>query len=418
MSRVVFFIAMRQLWDRKLLNSIAVLGVTLGVLVLIGVNGIMQGFQQKFLSNILKISPHITLFDKQLRPAAPLLARYENDFVVARVSHESPSDRQLRISRPAEIVRALESMDGVIGASGSLVGSAVIAFGSKQYPVDVRGIDPPRQDRVTPISGYVIAGSFRALGSGADGILLGSGVASRIGAKVDDVVSCGSAVGQQLSLKVVGIYEAGIPPVDNSRVYVTLRTAQTLLGKPDIVGRIDLKLRDPDGAARVTAALESSLGYDAESWQEANANFLSLFDQQNVIIRFVVGAILCVGGFGILAIQIMIVLQKTRDIAILRSVGFRRRDILVAFLLQGALIALAGAAVGNIGGHYLLVALSRLKTKSEGLVKSEYFLVHDDPQMYVYGALFALVVGLAASLIPAWRGSRVEPVDVLRGQLG
>jgi ABC-type lipoprotein release transport system permease subunit len=87
-------------------------------------------------------------------------------------------------------------------------------------------------------------------------------------------------------------------------------------------------------------------------------------------------------------------------------------------LLQGALIALAGAAVGDIGGHYLLVALSRLKTKSEGLVKSEYFLVHDDPHMYVYGALFALLVGILASLIPAWRGSRVEPVDVLRGQLG
>jgi lipoprotein-releasing system permease protein len=418
MSRVVLFIAMRQLWDRKLLNSIAVLGVTLGVLVLIGVNGIMQGFQQKFLSNILKISPHITIFDKQLRPAAPLLARYENGFVAARVSHESPSDRQLRISRPAEIVRALEGMDGVVGASGSLVGSAVIAFGSKQYPVDVRGIDPPRQDRVTPITGYVLSGSYRALGAGADGILLGSGVASRIGAKLDDVVSCGSAVGQQLSLKVVGIYESGIPPVDNSRVYVTLRTAQTLLGKPDIVGRIDLKLRDPDSASRMATALESSLGYDAESWQESNANFLSLFAQQNVIIRFVVGAILCVGGFGILAIQIMIVLQKTRDIAILRSVGFRRRDILIAFLLQGALIALAGAAIGNLGGHYLLVTLSKLKTNTEGLVKSEYFLVYDDPQMYGYGALFALVVGLAASLIPAWRGSRVEPVDVLRGQLG
>jgi lipoprotein-releasing system permease protein len=217
---------------------------------------------------------------------------------------------------------------------------------------------------VTPISGYIIEGSYRALGSGTDGILLGSGVAARIGAKVGDVISCGSAVGQQLSLKVVAIYEAGIPPVDNTRVYVTLRTAQTLLGKPDIVGRIDLKLRDADSATRMAAAFENALGYDAESWQESNANFLSLFAMQDSIIRFVVGAILCVGGFGILAIQIMIVLQKTRDIAILRSVGFRRRDILIAFLLQGALIALAGALVGNIGGHYLLVALSKLKTKS------------------------------------------------------
>ena len=107
MHRVVLFIALRQLWDRKLLNSIAVLGVTLGVLTLIGINGIMQGFQVKFPSNIIKISPHVTIFDKQLRPAPPMLARYEDDFVVARVAHETPSDRQLRINRPAEIVRAI-----------------------------------------------------------------------------------------------------------------------------------------------------------------------------------------------------------------------------------------------------------------------------------------------------------------------
>jgi lipoprotein-releasing system permease protein len=132
----------------------------------------------------------------------------------------------------------------------------------------------------------------------------------------------------------------------------------------------------------------------------------------------VVGAILSVGGFGILAIQIMIVLQKTRDIAILRSVGFHRKDILIVFLLQGVIIAMIGAAVGDIAGHYVIVALSHLKTHQEGLVKSETFLVYDDPRFYWYGAAFALLVGVVASLIPAVRGSRVEPVDVLRGQLG
>ena len=417
MSRVVLFIALRQLWDRKLLNGIAVLGVMLGVLTLIGINGIMQGFQVKFLENITKISPHVTLFDKQLRPAPPILARYEDDFVAARVSHETPSDRQLRINRPAEIVRAIERMDGVTGAAGSLVGSAVLAIGSKEYPVDLRGIDPPRQDRVTPISQYLQKGSFRALSALPDGIIIGSGVASKMSANLDDLVVVGSALGQKLNLKVVGVFDAGIPPVDNLRVYVTLHNAQTLLGKPDIVGRIDVRLTDPDAAPAVTAVVERMFGYDAESWQETNANFLGLFAMQNTIITFVVGAILAVGGFVILAIQIMIVLQKTRDIAILRSVGFRRADILAVFLLQGAIIALVGAAVGDLVGHYVIVALSHLKTHQEGLVKSETFLVFDDPRFYWYGAGFALFVGLIASVIPALRGSRVEPVDVLRGQI-
>ena len=417
MPRVVLFVALRQLWDRKLLNGIAVGGVMLGVVTLIGIRGIMNGFQTKFLQNIQKISPHVTVLDKQLRPEPPMLARFTGDFVTANVHHQTPGDRQLRIQRPAEIVRALERTPGVSAASSLLVGSAVLAFGSKQYPVDVRGIEPARQDRVTPISGYVKKGAYHRLGSGG-GMLLGEGVASRLGASTDDVVSVGSPLGQTLSLKVVGVFSSDIPPVDNSRVYVTLLDAQRILGKPDSVGRVELRLADSERAQDVAAELERTLGYDAESWQETNANFLALFKQQHMIISFVVGAILAVGGFGILAIQIMIVLQKTRDIAILRSVGFRRGDILGAFLLQGALIAITGAALGDLAGHYLITALGQLKTPQDGLVKSEYFLVFDDPSSYWQGAAFALSVGLIASLIPAWRGSRVEPVDVLRGQLG
>jgi lipoprotein-releasing system permease protein len=416
--RIVLFIALRQLWDRKLLNSIAVGGVVLGVVVLLAIKGIMHGFQEKFYSSILKISPHVTIFDKELRPAPSILARFTDDFVAARVAHESPSDRQLRIKRPDEIVRAMEQMDGVLAASGSLVGSAVLALGSKEYSVELRGIDPERQRRVTPIAQYVLKGSYHALSTAADGILLGSGVADRLGAKLDDVLVIGTPRGERLSLKVVGIFEAAVPPVDNSRVYVTLRNAQTLLGRPDTVGRIEARLADTGRALEVANRVEKMFGYDAESWQESNANFLGIFQMQDTITNFVVAAILAVGGFGILAIQVMIVLQKTRDIAILRSVGFRRNDILSVFLLQGVIIALTGGAVGCVLGHYLIVALSHLKTHQEGLVKSEYFLVYDDPRVYLYGVVFALLVGVVASLIPAIRGSKVEPVDVLRGQLG
>jgi lipoprotein-releasing system permease protein len=416
--RIVLFIALRQLWDRKLLNGIAVGGVVLGVVVLLGIKGIMNGFQRKFYNSILKISPHVTMFDKELRPAPSILSRFTGDFVAARVAHETPSDRQLRIKRPEEIVHAIEQVPGVVAASGSLVGAAVLALGSKEYSVELRGIDPPRQRRVTHIGQYVIKGSYDALSSSSDGILLGSGVADRIGAKLDDVLVCGTPRGDKLTLKVVGIFEAAVPPVDNTRVYVTLRNAQTLLGRPDTVGRIETRLADSDQAVEFARRFEKMFGYDAESWQETNANFLGIFQMQDTIISFVVGAVLALGGFGILAIQVMIVLQKTRDIAILRSVGFRRNDILSTFLLQGVLIAATGGAIGCVIGHYLLVALSHLKTHQEGLVKSEYFLVDDDPKVYVYGVCFAVMVGIVASLIPAIRGSKVEPVDVLRGQIG
>jgi lipoprotein-releasing system permease protein len=415
---VVLFIALRQLWARRTLNGIAIGGVTLGVLVLIAINGILTGFHQKFLDNILKISPHVTIFDKELRPAPPMLALYTKEFVATQIAHEVPSNRPLRIGRPKEIVHALLDMPGVVAASKLLVGSATIVFGPKEYPLELRGIEPVEQDKVTPISAYMNRLDFRSFQSTSNGILLGSGVASRIGAKSGDTVKVTGASGQALIMKVVGVFDAGIPPVDNTRAYVHLKDAQTILNRIDVVGRIDLRLTDPEQAIAVANRVEILFGYDAESWQETNANFLGIFKQQRMIIDFVVGAVLALGGFGILAVQIMIVLQKTRDIAILRSIGFTRRDILAAFLVQGAVIAAIGAAFGDIGGHYVIEALGQLKTHTEGLVRSETFLVRDDPKLYAYGSAFALGIGLLASVIPAWRGSRVEPVEVLRGQIG
>lgn len=416
--RTVLFLALRQLWERKLLNGIAVGGVTLGVLVLIAMNGIMQGFQVKFTSSILKISPHVVLYDTELRPEPPLLARFTGGAVAAHVAHESPSDRQARIKRPTEIVRALRTMADVEAAAPSLQAMVLVEYGGKTKSIDLRGIDVAAQERVTPFAQYAIAGSFATLSIASDGIAVGSGVAQDLGLHVGDVVHAAAPGGAPLDLKVVAIFEAEIPPVDKQRAYALLRNVQTLVGKPDIVSRIEVRIREPDDAITAAARIERAFGYDAESWQETNANFLGIFAMQNMIIDFVVGAILLVGGFGILAIQIMIVLQKQRDIAILRSIGLRRADILRVFLLQGLVIASIGGVLGDVLGKIAIVQLGKLKVHAEGLVKSDTFLVHEDPRFYAYGVAFALVVGVIASLIPAWRGSKVEPVDVLRGQIG
>jgi lipoprotein-releasing system permease protein len=417
--RLVFFLAARQLWERKLLNGIAVSGVALGVLVLIAMNGIMQGFQVRFLSEITRVAPHVTVYDKRLAREETILGAWVAPrAVVERVRHAQPSDRPTRIARPTDTVRALESLPGVEAACASLVGQGIASVGAKDLGVDLRGIDPGTQDRCTPLSRYVVEGSWRALATTSDGVALGASLAENLGAKLGDRVRVVAPGGAAVSLKVVALLDTGIPSVDRVRAFVNLRAAQAILHRPDTIGRIEIRLRDPDAARGVAARVERLTGYDAESWQETNANFLSLFSMQNRIVAMQIGAILTVGGFGILAVQIMIVLQKTRDIAILRSVGLRRRDILWTFLLQGMVVALVGAIVGDLAGWRLLHFLGALKVKTEGLVKSDHFLIHEDPWFYVYGVVFAVAVGVVASLIPALRGARVEPVDVLRGQAG
>jgi lipoprotein-releasing system permease protein len=414
-TRLVLFIALRQLVERKVLNGIAVGGVALGVLTLVTLSAIMQGFQVKFKEEIIKVSPHVTVSDRRPASDRSLLAVFERGAVTADVAGERPADKAGRVQRPRELIALLESMPEVEAACANLRGQAIASLATQTQGLDLHGVRVHEQERCTPLASYVSAGSWSALAGVRDGIIMGSGVASKLGAHVGERVAIGAPGGATESFVVVGIMDVGIPGIDNVRAYVNLGSAQTLLRRPDTVGHLEVRLHKPFESVAFARRIEAISGYESEGWQEANANFLALFDMQNAIVQIVVGAVLMLGGFGILSTQIMIVLQKTRDIAILRSVGFRRLDILLIVVIQGAIVALLGGALGDLAGWRVIDLLGTLKMESDGLVKSSTFLVHKDPAFYVYGAAFALCVGVIASLIPAIRASRVQPVTVLRG---
>jgi lipoprotein-releasing system permease protein len=416
--RTVSFLAVRHLWERRLLNGIAVGGVTLGVAVLIVMPALMAGYQVKFFTIMLKTSSHVVLNDTELRTRPLLLRGSGSHPVAAEVSHQVPSDRQRRIPRPHEIVGALGRLDGVDAAAASLAGSALVELGGKTKAVDLHGIDVEAQERVTPIAQFLQAGSFTALNVVPDSLAVGSGVAQELGLRVGDVVHAAAPGGRPMDLRIVAVFEVEVPPVDKSRAYTLLRTAQVLLGRPDAVSRIEVRLRDADAAVSEAARFERLFGYDAESWQEIQASFLGLFAAQNVVIAFVIGAILMVSGFGILSVLSMIALQKRRDLSILRSMGLQRLDVLALFLLQGLAIATVGAVLGEILGKLALWYIPTIRVPIEGVIKADGLPVHEDPRLYLFAAVFALVLGTLASLLPAWKASRVEPVEVLRGQIG
>lgn len=438
-ARTVLLIATRQLRARLLLNGIATAGVTLGVAVFVTMPAIMLGYQVMFFDIMLKTGAHVSISETELRRTPPLLEQlFEGPHggspgregislsddrslggpVVSRVAHQVPSDRQRRIKRSGDIVRALRARPDVVAAAASLTGPVLVEFGGRTKSIDLRGIDVAQQDRVTPLAQFVQAGALSALSVTPDGIAVGSGVAKELGLQLNDVVRAAAPGGRPLALKVVAVLNIGVPPIDKTRAYVVLRAAQTVLGRPDAIGRIDVRLRDPAQAIDAAARYERMFGYDSESWQETNANYLSLFANQNRIIGFVIGAILLVGGFGILAVLIMIVLQKQRDIAILRSVGVRRADVLAAFLLQGLVIAAVGGVFGDLLAKLAIWGVPRIKMDVASVISASSLPVHEDPRMYVWGMLFALGLGALAALLPARHASRVEPVQVLRGQVG
>ena len=414
------FIALRLLFDRKFLTTVAVLGFTLGVFPLITISGILRGFQSKFIDTILRNSPHVVLSSEERRthsrPIDALAASDPN--AVHQVDHEVPDTRVVRLDRPSEMVHALSQKPGVDSAAPSVLGNALVVFSGREHPVELRGIDPVAQNRVTPFEPILTEGSFRTFVAAHDSALVGAGLARDLGIHTGDTMSCVSSRGERMVLKVAGIFETAVNIIDKTRIYVHMRTGQSILGRGDVIDRIEVRLHEPDDADEQSLRIEHAFGYKSESWRQINANFLGLFAQQNQIIGFVIAALLAVGGFGILSIQIMMVLQKRREIAILRSVGFTKRDVMVIVLAQGALISLAGALIGSLLGHMALETLAHTKVVAgETFLHTDTWIIWESWIQYALAIAFASTVGLLSSALPAWQAARIEPVDVLRGQM-
>lgn len=413
--RTVLFIALRHLHGRKRQTTVAVLGMALSVTILVTMTGLMKGFEHKFLSETLKISPHALITDQEVARSKPLALRALGERALVRVRHERPTDRPGRIERPGEVVAAARQLPGVVAGAQQLIGRSMLAFGDKTYPVEMRGIEPAHQDEVTPVRAYVTDGRFEALSVASDGIMLGSGVAEKLGAVVGDRITSAATSGARAILEVVAIFDTGIPGVDRNLTFVLLRTAQAILRRPDEVNAIGFRFAEPERAPELAAVIQNISGHVTESWQQQNANWIGIFAFNQLVTQLVVGFLLTVAAFGILNILVMIVLEKSRDIAILRSVGLTRSTILRIFLVQGLLMGLAGATLGSLLGAVAVWGLEKIPLKMVGLVTADHILMRVEPWYYGAATLFAVGAGLVASILPARRAAATEPVDVLRG---
>ncbi len=420
-ARTVTFLAVRHLVSRRRQSIIATLGVAIGTAAFIAMTALMTGMEMKFLRETLRVSAHVTVTDEEAADAADelrrdLISRAHGGALVGQ-RRSVPVARDRRIHRAGEITRALAREPGVLAAAPQLVGRGVATFGAAEVNVELHGIEPAEQELVTPLGDHVIAGAYADLSVRRDAILVGSGVADELGARLGGRLSVSVPGHPPMSFVVVAVVETGIPAIDRTRAYLPLAPAQALFGRPDEVNTIGLRLEDPDRGDDIARRVTAMTGYRAESWREANANWLSVFAIQQAVTRVIVSAIVVVAGFGVLNILIMIVMDKRRDIAILRSVGLTRGDIARLFLLEGAILGGAGAAIGCLLARAITWQLGRVHVPIEGMIKTDRFVINQDPRFYVYGALFALVAGLLASILPARRAASTEPVDVIRGQM-
>jgi len=411
-----WYIAVRYLLSHKRQSLVCVAGVTISVTMFITMVAMMEGFKDKFIVETVESSGHITIHDEPRETRTKILELvYTDANTLLAVDSVKPREDVKKIKNAAGLMAQLRHLRGIEAVAPEVDGDAIATYGTKTMTVSLLGIEPEQQLRVTTIGKDVVEGNFDRLRTTADGVIVGRGVADLLGAKLDDEITLSSNTGGRTTSRVVGIFATGVTPVDYSRAYMLINSAQTLLDKKNVINDIIVRTQDYTKAQGYAAQIESIAGYKTESWQESNANFLKIFAIQSIITYIITGALLVVAAFGVLNILIMSVLERVNEIAILKSFGLSRADITWIYVFQGILIGLIGTVLGEVIGKLGVEGLRRLPIQVEGLIKSEGLLMSENRWMYIWAFVSSMAIVLLAAVYPARRAAKYDPVEVIRG---
>ncbi|TKW60601.1 MAG: ABC transporter permease [Blastochloris viridis] len=411
--RLLLAIAFRHLMARKRQSVVSLAGIVLGVAFFMAISSLMQGSEADFIRRLIDNSPHITISDEyRANKPQPVYAAYPGSTIQLRNLTPMPENRGIR--GYIQTLQLLKTYPGV-RASASLSGQGILTFAGRNIGLTVTGMLPADIEGVTTIGQYMQKGKVRDLEADSNGILIGETLSRKYGVDMGDSLPITSGTGATRSFKVVGIFRTGRGGYDERNAFVTLPRAQALLGQPNRINSIIIKLDDAYQARTLASQIETAIGYKAESWQEQSEDILSTLIIRNIIMYTVVSAVLLVAAFGIYNVISTVVLEKQRDIAILKSMGFEAHEIQTIFVSQGVMLGVAGAAAGVPLGVALMTALLQVKMKVPGTREPVTMPLSWEWNIFAIAIAFAVTASILAALLPARKASKIEPVEILRG---
>ena len=409
--RPALHIGLRFTVSRKRSLLFSLLGVIFGVAFFICTQAQTQGFQDYFIKTILGTSGAIVISDR-------FQERYTNFSTSSEGMLLGGQQRRKYyegITDADELMRVARQFTNVIACAPVVQGNVSARGDLQSEVVNLEGIDLDQQLRATALGEQIIAGKIEDYRIRPDGLILGSMLADKMQLKVGDSVTLIGSGAQRKTMNLTAIFRSGNNIIDERRGYVNMRLAQALLGKPSLVSQIVVTLRNPGRAQQLAKEFERLFGHRARAWQDREAGMLQVFNTLRISAGITVSLIILLAGVLIFNTLTMTVLDKVREIAILRSMGYRRLDITVIFVFQGFLIAFLGSLLGAGFGALITYALSQIPIKVRGILYTDHFIVAWKPEHYYYAAVIAFVAVLTASYFPARRAANLAPVDILRG---
>lgn len=406
-----FQIALRFLLSRKRAMLMSLGGIVFGVGFFIITQAQTSGFEQFFIKTILGVNGMARIEDRFQSTMRSMQAEKGSNF---RVSLEDSVKYISGVEFPQQIMEAVHHFPDVTAAAPVIRGSAMLVANFKEQDCKPYGIDSQLHFLVSDLDEQVIYGSIEAFQKNPYGVLVGERLARRMKLMPNDTLLL-QAQGKSSRYRVAGVFETGIEQVDKERIYLHLSAARTLLERPTGASFIQINLNDPQQAPEFSARLEPVISHSVMSWQRREKTWLQVFYVLRISSALTVSTIILISGLGMFNTLVMIIIDKTREIAILRSMGYTRNDITQIFMLQGLMVLFAGIILGWAFAASTTYGLSKLPIRIRGIFATDSFIVNWELSHYLWAAAIATVIVGIAAYFPARRAARLEPGDVIRG---
>lgn len=392
-------IATKFLREGRSQSLLILVGIAVGVAVIVFLTALITGLQGNIINRTLGTQAHIRVqpTEETNRILAPA------DGSVQLVLEDKRAQRLRSINNWQQVRDVLDGVPQVTAVSPVISGPAFARRGETLASVALVGIVPERYQRIIPIQDDIIAGVFRI---GAGDAVIGKQLASDLGLRVGDKLRLDGGQGRETVVNIAGIFELGVRELDARYVYLDMKQAQSLLDLPGAATVIDVTVDDIFAAQAIAARIGRLTGLKSESWMETNAQLMNALRSQSLSTQMISVFVALSVALGIASVLSVSVVQRTREIGILRAMGTTRGQMLRVFLVQGALFGMAGSLLGGLAGFGLVGAFNTFGPK--------LFFIPVNPWLLAGAAVLATVTGIVSAAVPARRAARLDPVEAIR----